>query len=249
MLHCIRQRTKAYCSVRAVAMSNVPIHSYSLAPRNNYVYQEVGRSESVNYVLGQNTDLQRNPSECHSRTAKHTSRDQHKRIKPTQLLWLLDYCEWMNQEWLSLPQSIPGTWARAEQTEGTATCAVTYPVQLVCFHQLTSQHSEVREAFFFILHPNRSSEPYTAQTAPLWQCVPAHYFQTFSLKNQQQQIVSENLSNRWCRSRWNGLKAFTGCTQKVPRRICESSRRHLEQRKSYRPHVHYTLLPSCASSL
>jgi len=41
------------------------------------------------------------------------------------------------EEWLSLPQSIPGTWARAEQTAGTALCGVTCPV---LFRLFSSAH-------------------------------------------------------------------------------------------------------------
>jgi len=62
MLHFIRERTKSYCSITAIVM---PMHSYSLAPRNNFVCQEVDRSQSVNYVLDKHKDLKRNPSECY----------------------------------------------------------------------------------------------------------------------------------------------------------------------------------------
>jgi hypothetical protein len=129
----IRQLTKSNCSVTAIAMPNVPIYSYRRASWNTFIYQEVRRPQSVNYVLeseDKNTDLKRNANEYHS---KHISRGQNMRMKPTQRLWLLAYCEWIKSDFHYRKSFRELGHVQREQTEGTAVCGVTYRARFGLF--------------------------------------------------------------------------------------------------------------------
>jgi hypothetical protein len=151
---------------------------------------------------------------------------QNIRIKPTEQLWLMAYNEWMKSGF-HYRKAFRELGHVRSRLKGPPYVVLHVPCCSVCFHQLTSQHSEVRDAFLWFYIPV-GLHSHLLHTALLWQCVPArgNYFLTFSLKTNiiinSSKLYQKLFQTGDADLGEKGLKAFIGCTQNVPRKICET---------------------------
>jgi hypothetical protein len=239
MLHFIRQRTRFCCSVAATVMPNMPMHSYSLAPRNNFVIRQLADRSPWTKFRTRNMDLKWNPSECHGARIYVPSPHSNCDFWPIVNEWRVAFITAKHSGNL-------GT-CGADWRDGIMWCYMSRVVRFVFFSSLSSilkfatywcDSTNTSQSFFTTNYYTHSSVPARGK-----------YYLTFSFKANITPAAANYIKNCFKQETHISVIGPSGShrlyTERSAKNLWKS--RHLEQRKSYRPQVHQTLLPSCAS--